>query len=312
MKLAAVLILTGVVAWPGLAGAASFDCSKASTAAEKAICTDPALSKADEAMAASYKAVEAATLDPSGLRRDQREWLANRDRPDVTHDYLLVYRHRIADLDKQAKAWRALERRFPAAKLKTACFVTPEADADQTCKVEEAGAIGGAADLRYQLQGFFEDKLRMNGGAVVFAPGTGDMLAPVVMAYSDTAHFSPPELFTTKDGTFLWFPGYMEGTGNFNAEHLYLKIGSAWRVVDRDSWEDDLGRRLPKDLGAYKGIYPNYRKMTVSTPLWDREKDGNCCPTGGRADIKLKLVGTRLTIESMTITRGEKAANPDD
>ena len=39
-----------------LAHAASFDCTKAKTAQEKAICGTPALSAADDQMAAAYKA----------------------------------------------------------------------------------------------------------------------------------------------------------------------------------------------------------------------------------------------------------------
>ena len=44
----------------GAAHAASFDCSKAKTPQEKAICGSPELSVADEQMAAAYKALLAA------------------------------------------------------------------------------------------------------------------------------------------------------------------------------------------------------------------------------------------------------------
>lgn len=69
--------------WPRPAPkAASFDCAKAGTATEKAICRDPALSKQDEAVAAAYKT--ALTLWPAGnwatyLRTEQRNWLKDRD-----------------------------------------------------------------------------------------------------------------------------------------------------------------------------------------------------------------------------------------
>jgi len=57
------------------------DCGKARTAAEKAICGDPALSAADMAMAKGYAAL-VKTLAPAqqaGLRRDQRQWVKDRD-----------------------------------------------------------------------------------------------------------------------------------------------------------------------------------------------------------------------------------------
>jgi uncharacterized protein YecT (DUF1311 family) len=68
--------------WAGAAAAqASFDCSKASTAAEKAICADPALAAADVAMTKAYSALSK-TLPPAqqtGLKADQRSWVTGRD-----------------------------------------------------------------------------------------------------------------------------------------------------------------------------------------------------------------------------------------
>jgi len=57
--------------------AASFDCSRAATAQENAICADPSLSLLDEQMTAAYKAL-LAQLSPSAaaeVRQDQHEWL---------------------------------------------------------------------------------------------------------------------------------------------------------------------------------------------------------------------------------------------
>ena len=75
------LVLAGVFAVMGLASqavwGASFDCKLAKTAQEKAICATPALSKADEDMAAAYKAVTAAVpveMKPEVLA-EQRGWV---------------------------------------------------------------------------------------------------------------------------------------------------------------------------------------------------------------------------------------------
>jgi uncharacterized protein len=64
-----------------LAHAASFDCTKSKTAQEKAICGTPALSDADDQMAAAYKAwLSAAQPDwAAGIRQDQLVWLRTRD-----------------------------------------------------------------------------------------------------------------------------------------------------------------------------------------------------------------------------------------
>lgn len=57
--------------------AASFDCTKAATPQEKAICASPALSQADDQMAAAYHAwLTAAAPDwAAAIRDDQRVWL---------------------------------------------------------------------------------------------------------------------------------------------------------------------------------------------------------------------------------------------
>ena len=62
----------------GAAHAASFDCSRAVSPFEKAVCADSALSKADETLASTYRA-DRALLSAAGqgaLRSSQRSWLA--------------------------------------------------------------------------------------------------------------------------------------------------------------------------------------------------------------------------------------------
>jgi uncharacterized protein YecT (DUF1311 family) len=79
--LAAFVLLASLAVAPA-ASAASFDCAKAGTATEKAICRDPALSRQDEAVAAAFKV--ALTLWPAGnwpayIRTEQRNWLKDRN-----------------------------------------------------------------------------------------------------------------------------------------------------------------------------------------------------------------------------------------
>lgn len=62
--------------------AASFDCAKASTSVERAICEDPLLGKLDEALAGNYRAIRAANIG-DGARKDlestQRQWIRERN-----------------------------------------------------------------------------------------------------------------------------------------------------------------------------------------------------------------------------------------
>jgi uncharacterized protein len=64
-----------------LAHAASFDCTKAKTAQEKAICGTPALSTADDQMATAYRAWLSAAPPgwAAGIRDNQLAWLRLRD-----------------------------------------------------------------------------------------------------------------------------------------------------------------------------------------------------------------------------------------
>jgi uncharacterized protein YecT (DUF1311 family) len=84
--------------FPQSSGAASFDCAKAASAREKAICADPGLSRADEELGAAYKAALALWSSKGWsdfLRSDQREWLQNQaemckaDRACLARDYTL-------------------------------------------------------------------------------------------------------------------------------------------------------------------------------------------------------------------------------
>lgn len=57
------------------ASAASFDCAKANTFIEHAVCNDPSLSLLDEQLAQAYRAALARTSDQSALKASQRSWL---------------------------------------------------------------------------------------------------------------------------------------------------------------------------------------------------------------------------------------------
>lgn len=77
LKLIKILFVGATISltWAGLSVAASFDCSKASTDTEKAICADPQLSKLDETLAAVWK------IDARDKKviEEQRVWLTERD-----------------------------------------------------------------------------------------------------------------------------------------------------------------------------------------------------------------------------------------
>nr|BFD41677.1 hypothetical protein FFPRI1PSEUD_31760 [Pseudomonas sp. FFPRI_1] len=59
--------------------ASSFDCRKAASASEKAICADPYTAGLDRQLGEAWTATLAQSRDPKALRLDQRQWLRERD-----------------------------------------------------------------------------------------------------------------------------------------------------------------------------------------------------------------------------------------
>ena len=93
-----VVWLTAVAVMPLAGQAASFDCSRASTADEKAICADPELSKLDEQLAEAYK--QALQKGPgTKVQADQSSWLKERRACGADSSCLTsLYNKRIAQL----------------------------------------------------------------------------------------------------------------------------------------------------------------------------------------------------------------------
>lgn len=93
--LAAAWLLGGLAA---PAHAASFDCRKASTWVEKAVCDDAELGALDEALANNYNGMLASNLGDGGrqhLRQEQRDWLKQRNACRSSDCLRQVYRERV-------------------------------------------------------------------------------------------------------------------------------------------------------------------------------------------------------------------------
>jgi len=80
------------------ARAATFDCDKASTFAEKAICSDSRLTAMDDELGRLYKAALASAPDKTALKSEQKAWLAARDSCQDDACIMKAYSDRIASL----------------------------------------------------------------------------------------------------------------------------------------------------------------------------------------------------------------------
>ncbi|BBF87872.1 probable exported protein [Aquitalea magnusonii] len=106
------LLLWLLLLLPMLATAASFDCSKAATATEQAICRQPELSVLDEQVAAAYR-----QHNQQGLLQDnQRQWLAG-PRAECKADATClqsVYKERLEQLQHAQLVRQQIDNAMPA------------------------------------------------------------------------------------------------------------------------------------------------------------------------------------------------------
>lgn len=85
------------------ATAAGFDCNRASTPTEQAVCADPVLQQRDGELAQAYRQALTATGWPAELKADQQAWLKRRDACGTRTECLRsVYAARLAQLQPAA------------------------------------------------------------------------------------------------------------------------------------------------------------------------------------------------------------------
>lgn len=88
-----LIILSLFLISPSNSIAASFDCSKATTKAEKMVCANPELSRLDESLSRAYRVVQKRYGKAAAL--DQREWLLLRDECSTKSCLKSLYEDRI-------------------------------------------------------------------------------------------------------------------------------------------------------------------------------------------------------------------------
>ena len=292
--------------------AASFDCAKAKSPSETLICQTPKLSSLDEQLARTYHADLAVSPAPVNLTLSQRAWMAERDkgegtgevghfRPLTADEMANKYAERINDLKAEIDLAAKARATFPLSDIGKRCAALSLDPAK--CVVSQSGRVKGPAGfgpLYYQLQGPPEGGTEdFTRGVVVFEARNDDELVPLFWSFLEGAYFDAPEFLSSPDGVLLWLPATDDGTGVFNEDVLYHRAGDRWRDLDLQSWKDDLAKRLPADRQVWKGVPYDFAHLRVTTGLW-RPNDGNCCPTGGRADVTFKIVGDKLEIVSVT------------
>lgn len=86
---------------PQLGHATSFDCAKAASFVEKAICSSVTLSKLDDALSENYQSMRTANIGDGAskdLQATQKKWLAERNRCTDEKCVARAYRRRIDEI----------------------------------------------------------------------------------------------------------------------------------------------------------------------------------------------------------------------
>jgi uncharacterized protein len=98
---ARVLGVSVLAVFASTAQAVSFDCQKAKSFVEKAVCQDPTLSDLDDELGSLYQSAMDNSTKPaaSALKKQQLKWLAQRDACQTNACVKKAYQKRIIDLN---------------------------------------------------------------------------------------------------------------------------------------------------------------------------------------------------------------------
>ena len=298
-----------LLGWAGAVHGASFDCAKAATKVEKLVCADKDLSGLDGALADEYRASQLRNGATQALKAAQQTWLKSRRNACKDAGCLRsAYEARIAELKKTTPVFPDVA----SAIIGTCTSLATVAESDAThCTVIESGGFGQVGEAQQHYAVYCLDPPREEGrscdltAAALFSADPRSGRAERWLQSYDSEglgnHFGKPELLQLKGMPLLLdLSVSVPGTGAFNASRLFRREGARWVEIDITSWEKDLAAQLPKGLEVWKGIWPDYRRMRATTGLY-RKNDGNCCPTGGTANVTLKLEGNRLVLTGLKI-----------
>lgn len=248
LLVALVMLGLGTVA----ASAASFDCKKATTPFEVAICTNPELSKADEVLAVSYQTAIGGLSKPAlaEMQKAQRAWLdyaqksctddAKLPKAEYPEEQMNCLQSQIGNRARALEAsrmWGGL-RFYPSDTFGVIPDTTAEADAWNKVSTREVSVprIDGT-DAEAEAFNAFMDA---NGPRVDEAQDeTSDV------SIKATIESVTPNRISVSINN--WWYGHGAAHGNYDIMYLHFLRGEnraleASDIFDKDGWEDQLGK----------------------------------------------------------------------
>ncbi|WAC25263.1 hypothetical protein [Blastomonas sp. SL216] len=197
-----------------------------------------------------------------------------------------------------------------AASIRTPAGFGPDfartclATAVEMCVVEAAGVLNAGEEGRVRTVAWQKLSGLEPGGGIPLRMAiawelTGD--APKLIGFTSTeGEAATPVLVDDGEKLVLQLPARTAGTGEGNADTLYLLRADGWANIGMNGWKYELRTRLPKGLGLWKGVEYSLYGISSSFSLW-RDSDANCCPTAGDAFATFKIVNDRLAIDTLEI-----------
>ncbi|WP_109451763.1 lysozyme inhibitor LprI family protein [Azospirillum sp. TSH64] len=158
-----VLILTAALTaiGGGSSFAASFDCGKAGTPVEKAVCSDERLSNLDSELGRAYKAALQNSTAPADLKTEQKNWIAQRNRCTDVTCLASAYQTRLAALS-------APQHATPAAATVSGTYKA--AGGELLVAQESVSTIKFSLSAMYKMNtGEVEGVAILNGNHAIFA-----------------------------------------------------------------------------------------------------------------------------------------------
>ncbi len=109
-----------------------------------------------------------------------------------------------------------------------------------------------------------------------------------------------PTITTVNNHSVLAYKATYPGTGYADVAYyfMYDSDKKCPRAVDISAIEKAITKTVPKDWGVWKGGGLDFNGLRYSHYIW-RPHDGNCCPTGGKIDLKLTLEDYALKVTAI-------------
>lgn len=282
------------------AAAASFDCSKAQSAFEKAICSDAEISAQDDTLAQAYQtALGGLSADAAGeVKSAQRSWLnyaervCSEDAQPIAGEYnddqrqclATTFRNRVEDLE--ASRMQGGYRFYPIDRYLVE--QDTEATEDSFVKVADKQFQIVKMDRSDDLAATFNDAIDTITAANenFFKPGTMD-IAPgdVTSDYDIRTKVSDVTNERISLTTNEYWYGHGAAHGNYFITHRHFLVDDkrlleASDIFEGDDWEDKLGQLA---LDAIKGkLGEDYfvnsdedvQPIVVDPLRWDFSEEG--------------------------------------